>query len=194
MPGASSSATTAHPAQPGTTRDRPRSTAGDDPGGGARRARYAEEADHRDTLLDRRGRGIRARRSETIRRWIAAEKLTPHRAGQNYSSADPSSKSYSEAIPPHRSGTSTSSPRTLSDESSGNAMRRRRSDNLLDGCQRLSDNRHMANKRKPARTRISVQIPPGLRTALEKAAAADRRKLSSWVVNVLADALVHGAK
>jgi hypothetical protein len=54
---------------------------------------------------------------------------------------------------------------------------------------RLSDKiRHMPNKPKK-RARISVQVPAILRAAIARAAAADMRTPSSWVVRTLAAAV-----
>ena len=42
---------------------------------------------------------------------------------------------------------------------------------------------------KPMQDHLVVRIPDGLRAALEKAAEADRRKLSDWIRITLEDAL-----
>jgi uncharacterized protein (DUF1778 family) len=47
----------------------------------------------------------------------------------------------------------------------------------------------MTKPKKARRARISFQVPHELRDALERAAAADRRTLSSWIVCALADAV-----
>ncbi|MBV8756814.1 MAG: hypothetical protein JO257_06055 [Deltaproteobacteria bacterium] len=44
-------------------------------------------------------------------------------------------------------------------------------------------------KSKKPRTRLSVQIPAELRAAIDRAAAADHRTPSSWVVHALAAAI-----
>ncbi len=44
-------------------------------------------------------------------------------------------------------------------------------------------------KKKPERVRITVQLPADLGSACARAAGLDDRKLSSWVVHVLAGAV-----
>jgi len=47
----------------------------------------------------------------------------------------------------------------------------------------------VSRRAQPKRTRLSVQVPAELRRAMEAAARADHRKLSSWVVHVLSGAV-----
>lgn len=62
----------------------------------------------------------------------------------------------------------------------------------------MSDNVIMASKpkksRKPARTRVTVQVPGELRLRMERAAAADNRSLSNWIVDALSRALAKETK
>jgi uncharacterized protein (DUF1778 family) len=44
---------------------------------------------------------------------------------------------------------------------------------------------HTTKAKKP-RIRLSIQVPAELRAAIERAAAADHRSISSWTVHALA--------